>query len=225
VTASETDRDVERAPPRVHLITDDSILERDDFPAVAHAALAVGGSDVALHVRGPGTDGRTLYRRTLDLRGASRDAGALLVVNDRVDVALAAGADAVQLAGRSLHPDDLPVEAGSLAVGVSVHGPAEASTVGTVDWLLAGTIYPTPSHPGRPGAGPRLLGAVAAVTAVPAIAIGGVTPERVAEVMRAGAWGVAVMRGVWDAADPIEALHRYLEVAAPDPTSDSTPTP
>jgi len=242
VTDSETDRGLGGTParvgesasgrvrggrtlPRLHLVTDDAILRREDFVAVAHAAVAVGGEDLALHLRGPATDGRTVYRRTVELRDAARASGSLLVVNDRVDVALAAGADGVQLGGRSLDPADLPGEAAGLAVGVSVHSADAARSAGSVDWLLVGTIYPTASHPGRPGSGPGLVGAVTAVTSVPAVAIGGVTPERTTEVMRSGAWGVAIVRGVWDAEDPIEALHRYLEVAAPDTTPDSTPNP
>lgn len=213
------------AVPRLHLITDDAILARPDFMAVGHALVAAGGSDVALHVRGPSTDGRTLYRRTLGLRGPTRDSGVVLVVNDRVDVAVAADADAVQLGGRSLPVQRLPEASSALRVGVSVHTIEAASAADDADWLLVGTIYATPSHPERPGAGPAFLGAVAAVTTRPTIAIGGVSPERVGEVVRAGARGVAVMRGVWDASDPIEALHRYLEAVRLDPTPDSTPTP
>lgn len=214
-----------RAVPRLHLITDDSILARPDFSAVADALAAVGGEAVAVHVRGPSTDGRTLHDRARALRLTCVDSGAMLVVNDRVDVAIAVEADAVQLGDRSLAPPDLPAAAGSLRVGVSMHSAEEAGTAEGVDWIVVGTIYPTPSHPGRAGSGPELLGAVSAVTAAPVLAIGGVTPDRVTEVMRSGAWGVAVMRGVWNATDPIEALHRYLEVVALDPTSDSTPTP
>jgi thiamine monophosphate synthase len=92
-----------------------------------------------------------------------------------------------------------------------VHRGDEARFVdGSADWLLVGTLWPTPSHPGRPGAGTPLLGAMAGLR-TPLIAIGGVTAERTGEAKRAGAAGVAVLRGIWDAPDPAEAVHRYLE--------------
>lgn len=77
------------------------------------------------------------------------------------------------------------------------------------DFVLAGTLYPSASHPGRPGAGPGLIEAMVEV-AIPIVGIGGVTPERVGEVRGAGAAGVAVITGIWDAPSPVAALERYL---------------
>lgn len=136
----------------------------------------------------------------------------MLVVNDRVDVALAAGADGVQLGARSLSVEDGRSLAGaSLRIGASVHAADEARAVGAgADWLLAGTLWPTPSHPGRAGAGVALLREVAAL-GMPVVAIGGVSAERAAEARRAGAAGVAALRGLWDAADPARAVERYLD--------------
>ncbi|MDT8342467.1 MAG: thiamine phosphate synthase, partial [Longimicrobiales bacterium] len=94
-------------PPRVpplHLVTDDAVLARPGFRGAAEAALEAGGARVALHLRGPGTNGGPLYRLAVALVPAARAAGALLLVNDRVDVAACAGADGVQLGRRSLPP-------------------------------------------------------------------------------------------------------------------------
>lgn len=204
---------MERTLPRLHLVTDDAVLSDAAFPVRAAAAMAAGGAGVALHLRGPATPGGVLLERARAVRAAVEDAGALLVVNDRVDVALLADAHGVHLGARSL-----PVEAArsllppGTGVGVSVHGADEARAAETLgpDWAFVGTIYPTPSHPGRPGSGPEgVRRAVEACPAVPLLAIGGVTPERVAPVLGAGVWGVAVLRGVWDAPDPAAAVDAY----------------
>lgn len=190
------------------------MIGRADFLETAGLLLVAGGPDVALHLRGRRATGRVLHRLALDLGPRAAAAGALLVVNDRVDVALAAGADGVQLAARSLDAHDLPPAAIGLARGASVHSTAEAEGAGAVDWLLVGTLWETESHPGRPGAGPGRLADIASVHPAPAIGIGGVTPGRVGETLAAGAHGVAVLGGVWRAGDPEAALDRYLSALA-----------
>lgn len=204
--------------PVLHVVTDDDVLARADFAATAATLMERGGSRIAVHVRGPGTDGGTLYRIAHGLAGAAFGSGALLVVNDRVDVALTAGAGAVQLGRRSLRPQDarriLGVEA---LLGVSTHSDAEAAEAAAegAHWIFAGTIHATPSHaelePRGPGA---VAGARRASGGVPVLAIGGVTPEGVAELVAACAYGVAAIRGIWDAPDPVEAAGRYLEALA-----------
>jgi thiamine-phosphate diphosphorylase len=187
------------------------VLARPDFTRTARAVAEAGGAALALHLRGPGTGGRRLHDLAIALRPALRASGGMLVVNDRIDVALAAGADGVQLGARTLSVEDGQALAGaSLRIGASVHAADEARAVAAgADWLLAGTIWPTPSHPGRPGAGLALLREVAAL-GTPVVAIGGVSAERAAEARRAGAAGVAALRGLWDAPDAARAVERYL---------------
>nr|NIP56877.1 thiamine phosphate synthase [Gemmatimonadota bacterium]NIR77255.1 thiamine phosphate synthase [Gemmatimonadota bacterium]NIT85774.1 thiamine phosphate synthase [Gemmatimonadota bacterium]NIU29599.1 thiamine phosphate synthase [Gemmatimonadota bacterium]NIU34648.1 thiamine phosphate synthase [Gemmatimonadota bacterium] len=130
-----------------------------------------------------------------------------------VDLALVLGLEGVQLGARSLPPSVVRELLGPEAlVGVSVHGPDEAVRAenGGADYLVVGTIFPSPSHPGRSGAGPERVAAVSGGTRVPALAIGGITPERVRAVLESGAHGVAVLSGIWDAEDPGAALDRYL---------------
>lgn len=198
--------------PRLHAVTDDRVLARGAFLDTARMVAEAGGAALALHLRGPRTSGRRLHDLATTLGPAVRASGGMLVVNDRIDGALAAGAGAVQLGARSLAPADVRALAGNaLRIGVSVHAADEARAAAAgADWLLAGTVWPTPSHPGRPGAGIGLLRAVAAL-GTPVVAIGGVTPERAAEAWGAGAAGVAVLRGIWDAPDPAQAVERYLE--------------
>ncbi len=199
--------------PPLHLVTDDAVLARPGFPRDAAAAVEAGGARVALHLRGPGTGGRRLHELALALLPAIRAAGAALLVNDRVDVALACGADGVQLRARALSPADARrlLGAGPL-IGASVHDAAEAGRAvrDGADFLLVGTLYATPSHPGRAGTGVGLVSALAG-RGRPVVGIGGITRERVREVRMAGAAGVAVLRGAWDAASVAEAVSGYLK--------------
>lgn len=199
--------------PLLHVVTDDAVLARGDFLAHAERVLAAGSAGVALHLRGPTTSAARLYELGAALRGPARTAGALLLANDRVDLALAADLDGVHLPERSL-PAAVArglLPAGAL-IGASVHSPEGAHDAADgADYLLVGTVYATPSHPGRTGSGPEGLARVRAAVRLPLFAIGGVTPGRVPELRAAGAAGVAVLGGVWSASDPAAAVARYLE--------------
>jgi thiamine-phosphate pyrophosphorylase len=131
-------------------------------------------------------------------------------VNDRLDVALAAGAAGVHLRGDSVAPSRVRkiVPAGFI-VGRSVHSVAEAMAAAPdVDYLIAGTIWPSPSKPpDRAAAGPGLLRRIARSAGVPVLAIGGVTLERMPEIASAGAAGAAAIGLFMDRGGPM----------APDP--------
>ena len=116
-----------------------------------------------------------------------------MVVNDRVDVALACGADGVHLRHDSVRADAVrTIAPAGFLVGRSVHSLAEAEGAGPVDYLIAGTVFPTPS---KPAASPILgldgLADVVQAVAVPVLAIGGITRERLDEVAAIGAAGAA----------------------------------
>lgn len=203
-----------RAIPPLHVVTDDAVVARAGFLDQARRVIEAGGPFLMLHLRAPGASGRRLYELARALRDSVVRADAWLVVNDRVDVALAAGAHGAQVGVRGLHTADACTLLGPERVlGVSVHSvdEARAAQANGADFVLAGTIWQTPSHPGRPGAGTGLLREISGAIHIPAIAIGGVTPERVPEARDAGAWGVAVIRGVWDAPDPAAAVDEYLK--------------
>ncbi len=211
--------------PRLHLVTDDAVLARPSFAATAGTLLAVGGSQVALHLRGPHTPGRPLWQAVRTLAPAAESAGGLLVVNDRVDVALAAGVGAVQLGQRSLPTGQARALLGEGArIGVSTHRGAEVrrAVAEGADWLFVGTLHSTPSHPGRAGRGVgAVTDAVAHAGSRPVLGIGGVGPHDVEAIRAAGGWGVAVLGGVWHAADAVSALRRYLAALdATAPTRD-----
>jgi thiamine-phosphate pyrophosphorylase len=197
--------------PPLHVVTDDAVVARMDFVPLAEAVIAAGGAEIALHLRAPGMRGRGLWQMAHALQFLVTGRGAWLMVNDRADVARSV-AHGVQVGQRGLTAADARRVVGDeRVVGVSVHSVDEARAAldGDPDFLLAGMIWETASHPGRPGAGVALVREVAAL-GVPTVAIGGVTPARAAEARRAGAAGVAVLRGVWDAPDPAAAVREYL---------------
>lgn len=200
--------------PRLHVVTDDRVLAREGLVAAARSLLEVGGPLLAFHVRGPHTSAAAVYEVVTALLPTSRRTGALLVVNDRVDVALAAGVGAVHLGVRSLEPPEVRRLVGEdAAIGLSTHDPEEAKLAAGsgVDFLFFGNVWPTPSHPDRPGAGTdRLTEAVDAAGGVPVVAIGGVDLDRIASVRSTGAHGVAVLGGVWSAGDPVGAASDYI---------------
>jgi len=128
-----------------------------------------------------------------DLVRVSRGSGTRVVVNDRADVALACGADGVHLRHDSIPAEKLrKIVPPGFLVGRSVHGVAGAMTAGPVDYLVAGTVFPTPSKP--PAAallGLDGLAEIVQAVAVPVLAIGGITRERLDEVAATGAAGIA----------------------------------
>lgn len=207
--------------PRLHILLGEDGLSPAALPA--RARLYRVGSPVALHVRARISAAR-LFDATERLVAAAGDGWC--VVNGRPDIALAAGAHAVQLGHAALSVRDVRALARGtgLLIGASVHGPeaaAEAVRDGA-DFLVVGTMYPTPSHPGRAGSGPEGIVRVAAAVAaaggpdVPLLGIGGVDAERIAPLIDAGAYGVVVGRAVREAADPEAAaagLAAALEAA------------
>ena len=203
------------SPPRLHVVTDDEILARYDFEQRAREVLEAGGGSIALHLRGPRTDGRRLHDLGVALNEPASRSGSILVVNDRVDVALALGLNAVQLGRRSLPWGDVRRLIGSGVIGVSCHGEGDVVAARTFDasWLILGNVYETKSHPDRPGLGPDLVRTlVETAGSVPVVAIGGVTPDRVEGVLHTGAWGVAVLSGIWSVGSPRVATSEYISV-------------
>ena len=176
----------------------------------------MGGARIALHVRGRETTAARLFELAEQVRAESARQGALLFVNDRVDVAVAVGADGLQLGRRSMSVTDARELFARGWIGYSAHEAEEAASAvrnGT-DCVLLGTIWESASHPGAAGAGLALVEAAAALTAAPLIGIGGVTSERVGALVTAGAYGAAVLGGVWNAPDAGRAVEQYLKAFA-----------
>jgi thiamine-phosphate pyrophosphorylase len=198
------------------LVTDRTGTRERDLVTIVLACLAAGLPAVQVREKDLGAaELATLCRR---LREPARASGALLIVNDRVDVALAVGADAVQRTHASLSIADIRAVADKrLRIGASVHAldEARAAEEAGADWLVFGPIFDTPSKRRYgPPQGLAALERVASAVRVPVIAIGGMTPERVADVRRAGARGVGVISAILAAASPAEATRRFLDALA-----------
>lgn len=178
--------------------------------ATVGAACEAGAEVVQL--RRKGEDARLVLRLAERCRALVPAGGpTLLVVNDRVDIALAAGADGVHLG-----QDDLPLAAARRIwpqglLGRSTYSLAQALAAETegADYIGVGPVWATPTKPGRPAVGLELVSAVAgAGLRIPWVAIGGVDAGNIAEVLAAGAAAVAVVRAVTAAADPAAAARR-----------------
>lgn len=202
----------------------DARRQRGDLAEFVDAALD-GGVDI-VQLRDKGPDGPLEARDELAaleiIGGACRRHGALLAVNDRADIALAAGADVLHLG-----QDDLPVSwarrivGDGIAVGRSTHDVAQADAAAIepgVDYFCAGPCWPTPTKPGRPAPGLPLIEHVAAAApAYPWFAIGGIDHDRLDDVLAAGARRVVVVRAITEADDPraaAAALANRLRAAA-----------
>jgi thiamine-phosphate pyrophosphorylase len=205
------------------VITDARLAAPRKVVEVVRAALGAGARSV--QIRNKGDAARTLVELGRELRNLTREHGALLLVNDRVDVALAVEADGVHVG-----PHDLPVAAvraitpPGFLVGRSADDPevARLAVAEGADYIGSGTVYATTTKADA-GAVIGLEGLATVVRAVPVpvVAIGGITVERAREIPRTGAAGVAVVGAVMSAPDPAEAVRLLL--ASLDAGASGTP--
>jgi thiamine-phosphate diphosphorylase len=199
-------------PPALHAVTNDAILSRPNFFGLAVRVMCALGSKGAIQLRTRWLAAARLYELASALVEAERSTGCWVFVIDRVDIALVSGAHGAQLTSHSLTVEQAHIAAPKLPLGASVHSADEAVAAANAgaDWVVAGHVYSTPSHPGQPGRGIELVNAITAATTVPCIAIGGIRPKHVPALRAAGAHGVAVIRGIWDANDAERAAFDYV---------------
>ena len=201
--------------PTVHAVTDPQILADPGFKSKAASVFRALGHAGAVHLRGPGMPLIDLYRLAGFLAPLQAETGCRLIVNDRVDVAMAAGAWGVQLRHASLSIQDARVASlatkPALEFGVSIHSVSEAleAVAEHATWVFAGNVFETATHPGLAAKGAEFIRDVARTSAV-TIAIGGVRPSDVPLLRENGAHGVAAIRGIWEASDPATAACAYL---------------
>jgi thiamine-phosphate pyrophosphorylase len=202
---------------RLYLCTD-ARRERGDLAEFLDAVLRAGVDIVQLREKGlEAADELALLEVFAD---ACRRHGRLLAVNDRADVALAAGADVLHLG-----QDDLPVPVARRIlgdrplIGRSSHSPAQADTAAvedSVDYFCAGPVWATPTKPGRPGTGLALISHVAQrAPSRPWFAIGGIGLDNLDDVLAAGATRVVVVRAITEADDPAAATTELAHRLAP----------
>jgi thiamine-phosphate pyrophosphorylase len=180
------------------------VIDADAAEPVVPAALEGGVDIVQLREKSrPDDEVLAIGRR---LRALCDEHGALLIVNDRPDLALECGADGVHIGQDDMLLDEARAIVGDeLIVGISTHSPEqiESALGSTADYLGVGPVYSTPTKPGRPAVGLELVRyASAHASAKPWFAIGGIDNANRAEVAAAGAARIAVVRAIRDAADP-----------------------
>lgn len=184
-------------PYRLCVITDEK-LSGLRHREVAEQALQGGAPMIQL--RDKGGDLRYLYEEAAAIQHLCRKYGALFIVNDRLDLALAVEADGVHLGQEDLPPRRVrPLLRPGMILGISTHSVEEAqeAEAAGADYIGFGPVFPTGTKTGiRPVVGLDGIRKVRAAIQVPVLAIGGITLERVPGVMDAGADGVAVISAI-----------------------------
>lgn len=195
-----------------YLVTDRSLCGERGVLNVVSSAVVGGVSLVQL--RDPDAKTGQLVEQARALLALLRPAGIPLIINDRVDVALAVGADGVHVGQRDMAVADVRALVGSkLIVGLSISTLEElersAPALAAVDYLGVGPIYATQTKPdAAPPIGAAGLVQVVARSALPIVAIGGIKLENAAETIRAGAQGIAVVSDICCATDPAQATQQ-----------------
>jgi thiamine-phosphate pyrophosphorylase len=198
---------------RLYLITGDR-GDEVETARIVEAALEGGASVIQLRKKTMPKGEQ--YAIALTLRRLTQLHDALLIVNDHADIAIAVDADGVHLGQDDLPPAvvrELPGFRGRL-IGRSTHSLAQARAAmdEDADYIAVGPVYPTPTKAGRGAVGTGLVSEVAAIVDRPWVAVGGIDHDNAPAVIEAGARAIAVVRAVYDAADPAEAARRLHEM-------------
>ncbi len=198
----------------LYLVTDSSLARGRSLSSVVTAAVAGGCTMVQL--REKEASGRRFLDLARELSGLLVPRGVPLIVNDRLDVALACGAEGLHVGQDDRPGADVRRSAGErLSVGVSVSTPDEARRAEAegAAYLGVSPIWATPTKPDAPPAvGLAGLAAIRRVTRLPLVGIGGVNATNAAQVIGAGADGVAVVSAIMSADDPAQSARELLEV-------------
>jgi thiamine-phosphate pyrophosphorylase len=202
------DRRQRLARARLYLVCDAS------FGAAGVRAALAGGSDI-VQLREKDGDDAVVLAAAAEFRRAADEHGALFILNDRPDLAAAAGADGVHLGQDDPAPARARAVVGDDAiVGLSTHTVAQADAAqgSGADYFCVGPIHATPTKAGRPAVGVEPVRHAAAVARLPWFAIGGLNAANVGAVLDAGARRIVVVRAITEATDPAAAA-RALRAA------------
>lgn len=197
--------------PRLHLISNSAIVPVEILPEVVKRAVAGGVG--AVHLREPHLSDDDFVILVNAVVGVLAHSDSLVLLNGRPELVELPGIGGIHLPERML--ETLPTGSTSLSqrtlIGVSVHSAesARAAAEAGADYLIAGHVFETGSKPGKFGRGLGFISEVVGSVSIPVIAIGGITADNVAEVMAAGAHGVAVLSGILAADDPEQAARAY----------------
>lgn len=201
-----------RTIPKLHLVTPPGVEGLD----LATTQVLVQAGAPLVQVRTKGVDDRARLKVAADVLDGTREADATCLVNDRVDIALAVGADGVHVGA-----EDLPAAAArrllgaDAIVGATCRNAEDARRAegDGASYLGVGPVYATSTKTGLPDPmGPRGVEAVAAAVEIPVIAISGITADNAGAVLDAGAWGIAVVGAVYGSDDPVATLRQLMEL-------------
>jgi thiamine-phosphate pyrophosphorylase len=199
----------------VYLVTEESLSRGRRTEEVALAALAAGVR--VIQVREKDGPARRALEVARELREPTRRAGALLIVNDRIDIALACDADGVHLGQGDVPLDVARVLLGEDAlIGLSITAESQLAVADApaADYLGVGAIFPTGSKADATLTGLPLLAASRLATTAPIVAIGGIDATNVGRAIEAGADAVAVISAITGAPDPAAAAAALLRAVA-----------
>jgi thiamine-phosphate pyrophosphorylase len=193
---------------QLHLVTEP---RRDADELLRGVSLALDGGVDWVQLRNKSGSAASMYADGTRLRSMTREHGASLAINDRLDVALALSVDGVHLAGQSLPVDAaVSLAGGRVLVGRSVHSLNEAVAAARAgaDYLTFGHVFPTTTHPGVPPRGLTELADIVHAVDVPVLAIGGITADNLDSVLETRCAGIAVISAILADPEPHRAAAR-----------------
>ncbi len=196
----------------IYLVTDDKYFKDRDLVSTIEQALQGGATAIQYRFKNKST--RQMYEELLVLRELTKRYGADLVVNDRVDLAMAVGADGVHVGKEDLPPDVVRKIVGdSMYIGYSVNSVEELREVEhlPIDYIGFGSVYETTTKENYKLVGIEGLRQAVKLTSKPIIAIGGITHYRVKEVLEAGAKGIAVVSAILGFEDVKKATQALVQ--------------
>lgn len=205
---------------RLYLITDRKLAGSRGLLATCEAALRAAADfsppgAIAVQLREKDLEGRALFELACEMRRLCNRYGAPLLINDRIDVAMAASADGVHLASDAVPVTEARKLLGnSRLIGVSTHAPGEVKSAAEADadFVVFGPVFaPLSKGSYSPPCGREGLVAACRAASLPVFALGGITPERVVELTGSGAAGVAVIGSVIGAEDPALAAKSLFD--------------
>jgi len=192
---------------KLYVITDGRFVDE-----IKGSRLALEGGATTIQLRMKNAPTRRMVEVGRKLRKLTEEYGALFVVNDRIDVALAVGADGVHLG-----PEDMPLKmarriAPELLIGATVHSVKEAIKAQEegADYIGAGSVYPTSSKENAVVIGLKNLESIVESVSIPVVAIGGINAENVRDVLSTGVDGIAIISAILAAENPKEETRKIL---------------